>query len=336
MSKCNKNCYYKIFGLSDRRVTPEQVQAAHAIRINLVNGAIRGATTQEEQDQLASVVTCLDAANYVLGCDSTRRIYNREHTSFQHNHDCAAFEAATTQLKELKYQANIRELKEECRLKSEEIIALTDEVQRQAQENAQLKRMIADKDRIIDELRMELGRSRATPEPAAGLTPLLEAGADLDTLAQPSDSFMAYMEGLDRDSAPAQSPQVPMQSGPVSPANMSPVQLGSPIRQSSPLGPSSPVRQSSPRRPGRRQRRRFVPSRDQTTCIITGIKFRSQGPMMTVKFSEDGESREIHAEDIVEAFPEECRDFMRRLQAKGSSQLRTMREKHLSFLLNLL
>lgn len=59
--------------------------------------------------------------------------------------------------------------------------------------------------------------------------------------------------------------------------------------------------------------------------------------MMVVKFSEDDEqTREIHAEDIVEAFEEEARVFMRRLQEKRSPQLKTIREKGLTFLLNLL
>lgn len=99
-----------------------------------------------------------------------------------------------------------------------------------------------------------------------------------------------------------------------------------------------PVRQSGgPSEPPVRRRQRFVPSEDQRTCIITGLKFRSQGPMFFVKFSPDQEGHEEkHAEDIVDAFPEESAAFLRGLRTSHPRQLSTLRRKGLRFLLNLM
>lgn len=307
MNKCNKKCYYKIFGFGEQKVKAQQVQSVYEIRKQLVDSAITSAAEPEERQELEETVNCLETASRVLSCNSMRRAYNKEHESFEQNHSCQSFRAAINKIKEIRMATYIRELE---------------------RENQELKRTVEERDRTITELHAQLGqRQQEVLE-----VPLLNESG-FEALAQPTDSFTAFIEGLERPLSPGQAPQEPTQSSPLA-ANLSPE------RQEAPVPISSPVRRSSPRpsaQQRRRTRRKFVPSRDQTTCIIAGLKFRSQGAMMVVKFSEDDEqTREIHAEDIVEAFEEEARVFMRRLQEKRSPQLKTIREKGLTFLLNLL
>lgn len=85
------------------------------------------------------------------------------------------------------------------------------------------------------------------------------------------------------------------------------------------------------------KRKKFHPSSSQTKPVITNIVFRSQGPMLIVKWSEeDNTSQEIHAEDMVEEFKQEVGDFLKGLKEKKSRKIETITKKNLPYLIELM
>lgn len=82
-----------------------------------------------------------------------------------------------------------------------------------------------------------------------------------------------------------------------------------------------------------KKRRRVEFDKNQTSCNILGIKFRTQGAIFLVKWNN--QVLEYHAEDIAKRFEEDTRAFMRRLEEVKSRQLKTIKKKNITYLIDL-
>lgn len=87
-----------------------------------------------------------------------------------------------------------------------------------------------------------------------------------------------------------------------------------------------------------RKRRKFVPSPNQTHCIVENLTFRSQGPMLHIKWDLNEEKAlEYHAEDIVDSpFKDKITEFLKKLKEKNSPKINTIRRNDIRCLIDLL
>lgn len=366
-STCMNDCFYRILGFMHPDGTPRQFGSAYLTRLTLLENSLGPETSESEQAELREALSCIDTAHRVLQNARLRAAYRRSRT-VDVSHRCSQFSRARRVLDIVDLKDQIRKLQAELEEKEAALSRLTGEVSdlmRQLDiKNEQLSNAegaASEKDSTIDQLRQEIDDlktqiNRLTEQLNRQTLGEVNLSPVVASLNDPSASFLRFVDQVAGPSVEEEPLREGSSSSPVDPSPSeeplhgeaatahdeltSVKEITVPPVAADTLEDRVPDESSPPRDrpvPPVRRRKRFVPSSDQQTCTIVGLKFRSQGPMFFVKFSPDQEGHEEkHAEDIVEAFPEESAAFMRGLRERHPRQVATLRKKRLNFLLDLM